>query len=162
VIIPAPREGVLKESSIMPLRGELLNLDEMARLGVVLLILATALHGADQKKNKDKAYKGPEVEILLAKAYRSESLVNVDARVRNCGVRPVRGLVVLFDFMAPGKFVITTQKMAAEQEILEPGEEVMLRGQLSDPVRAVQFRVQAVDQDDRDLRVAKPGPYPIE
>jgi hypothetical protein len=33
---------------------------------------------------------------------------------------------------------------------------------LSDPVRAVQFRVQAVDADDRDLRVAKSGPYPIE
>jgi hypothetical protein len=38
----------------------------------------------------------------------------------------------------------------------------LFRGQLSDPVRAVQFRVQAVDADDRDLRVAKPGPYPIE
>jgi hypothetical protein len=64
--------------------------------------------------------------------------------------------------MAPGKFVITTQKMVADEEVLEPGDEVMFRGQLSDPVRAVQFRVQAVDADDRDLRVAKPGPYPIE
>jgi hypothetical protein len=132
----------------------------MARRGVLLLILAAALSGADRKK--EKAYKGPEVEILLAKAHRGESLVNVDAKVRNCGVRPIKGLVVLFDFMAPGKFVITTQKMEANEEMLEPGDEVMFRGQLSDPVRAVQFRVHAVDADDRDLRVAKPGPYPIE
>ena len=132
----------------------------MARLGVVLLLLSVLLHGADRKK--DKGYKGPEVEIVLAKAYRTEGLINVDARIKNCGVRPIRQLTVLFDFMAPGKFVITTQKMGADQEILEPGDEVMLRGQLNDPVRAVQFKVQAVDVDDRDLRVSKAGPYPIE
>jgi hypothetical protein len=64
--------------------------------------------------------------------------------------------------MAPGKLVITTQKMEVDEEFLEPGNEIMLRGQLNDPVRAVQFRVQAVDAGDRDLRVAKSGPYPIE
>jgi hypothetical protein len=132
----------------------------MARLGMFLLISVLVLTAAD--KNKEKAYKGPEVEIVVAKAYRTQDLVNVDARIRNCGVRPIKGLVVLFDFMAPGKSVITTQKIDSGEEILEPGSEIMLRGQLNDPVRAVQFRVQAVDAGDRDLRVEKGGPYPIE
>jgi hypothetical protein len=137
----------------------------MKRFGVPLLILAAvvAQAGPDRKeRKKEKSYKGPELEVVIAKAYRTEDLLNIDAKVKNCGVRPIRGLVVLFDFMAPGKLVITSQKIEAEQEVLDPNDEVTFHAQMSDPVRAVQFQLQAVDDDARDLRVAKPGPYPIE
>ena len=128
-----------------------------------MLAAASVFAGADKKdRKKEKAYKGPEVEVVLAKAFRTEDLLNVDAKVKNCGVRPIRGLVVLFDFMAPGKQVITSQKIEADEEVLEPDAEVTFHAQMSDPVRAVQFQLQAVDADARDLRVAKPGPYPVE
>jgi hypothetical protein len=128
----------------------------MLRLGFVSLLLACSLVSADKK------YRGPELEIVQAKAHRSEGLVIIDGRVRNCGVRPIEGLVVIFDFMAPGKAVITTQKIEIDEEVLEPGQESALHVQLNDPVRAVSFQLQAIDRDARDLRVAKPGPYPIE
>jgi hypothetical protein len=133
----------------------------MARLGIVLLALACFLPAAERKR-KEPPYRGPEVEILEAKAFRTEGMVKIDVRVKNCGVRPIEGLVLLFDFMAPGKAVITTQKIEADEEVLEPGEQSLFLVQLNDPVRAVHFQLQAIDSSARDLRVAKPGPYHIE
>jgi hypothetical protein len=136
----------------------------MTRLGFGFALLLCALSGADTKieKKREKAYKGPEIEVVEAKAHRGEDLVTIDAKVKNCGVRPIKGLVLIFDFLAPGKLVITTQKIEADEPALEPGADVMFHAQLTDPVRAVQFQIQAVDADARDLRVAKPGPYSIE
>jgi hypothetical protein len=132
----------------------------MLRFGIVFLTLACIL-GA-QPKQQQKKYKGPEVEVLEVKAHREEGRVKLDGRVRNCGVRPIRGLVLVFDFMAPGKAVITTQKIITGLEELEPGGEYVFRGELTDPVRAVRLQLAAVDERENDLRIAKPGPYVIE
>ncbi len=131
----------------------------MVRFGLLLLAAVSLAGAADKKTEK---YKGPEVEIRGARAHRSEGVLSVDAQVKNCGVKPIKGLTLLFDFMAPGKAVITTQKLQVDEETVEPGEERAVHVQLNDPVRAVAFRFQAIDKDTRDLRVAKPGPYPIE
>jgi hypothetical protein len=64
--------------------------------------------------------------------------------------------------MASGRAVITTQKIALDDEILEQGKESVFRVQTNDPVRAVEFQINAVDGSGRDLRVAKAGPFAIE
>jgi hypothetical protein len=130
----------------------------MARLGILILAIVSLISGAETRQKK---YKGPELEILEVKAYRVEGRITLDGRVRNCGVRPIRGMVLVFDFMAPGAAVITSQKMPTQEE-LEPGQEHTFRGQLSDPVRAVRVKIGAVDDGGDGLRIAKPGPYAIE
>jgi hypothetical protein len=126
---------------------------------VALLVLASLLCAANQKR---KSPKPPEVEVIEATARRAQRIVTLDGRVRNSGERPVQGLTLLFSMMAPGGQVITTQKGTIEEEVLEPGEEAEFHWQMKDPVRAVDFKIDAVDGNDRDLVVRKPGPYPIE
>ena len=125
----------------------------------LLVGLSLSLQAADKKR---KAPKPPDLEILSATAQRSEGKIAVDCRVRNTGQKPIAGLILLFDFMADGRAVITTQKGPVEEEMLEPGKEATFRLGLNDPVRAVAFQIQAVDEEGRDLRVANQGPFPIE
>jgi hypothetical protein len=131
----------------------------MPRLLILIPVFASLVFGAE---TREKKYKGPELEFVEVKAYRVEGRVMLDGKVRNCGVRALRGLVLLFDFMAPGAAVITSQKMPTEEPELEPGQEHAFQAQLVDPVRAVRFKVRAVEENGNDLKIAKPGPYAIE
>lgn len=130
----------------------------MRRVWAIPAILAVALLGADKKK----APKPPDVEVIEASARRGGEKIALDGRVRNSGLKPVRGLVLVFDFLAPGKQVITTQKGAVDEESLDLNAEAAFHVELNAPPRAVQFQIGAVDEAGRDLRVAKPGPYAIE
>jgi hypothetical protein len=131
----------------------------MKHASVAVMALASLLCVASQKR---KSPKPPEVEVIEITARRSERLVTVDGRVRNSGERPVQGLTLLFSMMAPGGQVITTQKGTIEEEVLEPGEEAEFHWKMRDPVRAVDFKIDAVDGVGRELLVRKAGPYPIE
>jgi hypothetical protein len=122
----------------------------------ILLVVAACVTAADRKRRP------PDLEIVEVKAQRAQGRVTVDARVRNTSERVIRGLVLVFDFMATGKAVITSQKADIEERELEPGDEAAVQGMLVDPVRAVEYRVGAVDQNGRHLRVSRPGPHPIE
>jgi hypothetical protein len=89
--------------------------------------------------------------------------VTIDGRVRNSGEKNLEGVIVFFDFLATGSAVITTQKTGLEEEMLEPGKEGTFRGELVDPVRAVECRINtAEDKSGRDLRLAKVVKVPIE
>jgi hypothetical protein len=131
----------------------------MKHAAVALLALASLLCSASQKR---KSPKPPEVEVLQVSARRSERLLTLDGRVRNSGERPVLGLTLVFSMMAPGGQVVTRQKGAIEEPVLEPGEEAEFHWKMKDPVRAVDFKIEAVDGNERDLIVSKAGPYPIE
>ncbi len=124
----------------------------------LLLVLALSVLGAEKKK----APKPPDVEVLEATAHRTEGRISLEGRVRNSGLKPIQGLVLVFDFMAPGRQVITTQKGGVDEEVLDVNGEASFHMQLNEPPRAVQFQINAVDEAGRDLRVAKPGPFPIE
>ncbi|MDQ6706155.1 MAG: hypothetical protein M3Z85_09320 [Acidobacteriota bacterium] len=126
---------------------------------LVLISAALALSGADKKPKKPKP---PDIEMLEVSAKRSEGLISIDSKVRNVGEKPIRGLTVIFEFFGPGHVPITTQKATVEEETLDKGEEAMIRAQLNDPVRAVSLEISAVDEPGHDLKVVKPGPYPIE
>jgi hypothetical protein len=117
------------------------------------------LYPAPQKRKQNKP---PDVEVVKASCYRSEGDVALDGSVRNPSEKAHAGVVLFFDFIAPGNLVIATKKIALDKEILEPGEEVEFHVRVADPVRAVEFRINAEDGQRRELRVTKNGPFPVE
>lgn len=131
----------------------------MKRLLLLAVVLAAAISAADKKKKQPKP---PEVVVIETTAHRTEGRVMVDGRVKNNSEKRIEGLVLLFDFLAPGRAVITTQKGPIDEEVLDPGKEAVFRVELNDPVRAVEVQLGAVDRNSRDLRVGNPGPFAIE
>ena len=131
----------------------------MRRVFAVLLGASLLLAAADQKRKQGKP---PDLHVLEMTARRLDGVIALDARIRNSGVKPISGLVLLFDFMAPGRQVITTQKTTIDEEPLEPGAETMLRLKMNDAVRAVRYRISAADRAGRDLRLSNSGPFTIE
>ena len=118
--------------------------------------MAAALPAADKKK------KAADVEIVESAAHRTDGQITIDGKVRNSSEKPIKGLILLFDFMAPGKAVVTTQRGGIEEEVLAPGKEATFRVALTDPVRAVEYRYNATDEAGRDLRVGNGEARPIE
>ena len=129
----------------------------MKTLRVILVLALAAASTAAEKKKKP-----PDVEVVEATARRGESKISLDGRIRNSGAKPIKKLMLLFDFIAPGKLVITTQKAPIDEELLEPGKEATFHMELNDPPRSVEFQINASDGSGRELRVAKGGPFPID
>jgi hypothetical protein len=127
-------------------------------LRVILALTLVVVSVAAEKKKK----KPPDLEVLEATAHRGESKVSVDGRVRNSGEKPIKGLTLLFDFQAPGKQVVATEKGAIDEELLQPGQEAAFHMEANAPPGSVAFQINAADRSGRDLRVAKSGPFPIE
>ncbi|HTM47161.1 MAG TPA: hypothetical protein VL285_00665 [Bryobacteraceae bacterium] len=124
----------------------------------IILVLALAFGSAAAEKKK----KAPDVEILEATARRGESKISLDGKLRNSGEKPIKQLMLLFDFMAPGRQVVTTQKAPIDEELLEPGKEAVFHMELNDPPRSVEFQINAAEGSGRELRVARGGPFAIE
>jgi hypothetical protein len=132
------------------------------RLVSALVLLAVCLGGAQRN---EKNQRGAAVEVVETHAHRtSGGTIHLDGRVRNTGDRPISGLVIVFDFLEPNGAVISTQKFATDEDggALERGDEAVFQAKINDHVRAVHYRIAAVDKSGRDLRVAGPGPYAIE
>lgn len=110
----------------------------------------------------DKKPKPPDIEIVEASAHRDERKVALQGRIRNTGEKPIKKLTLLFNFMAPGKQVVTTQKGQIDEELLGRGEEATFHMELNAPPRSVEFSIDAEDGNTRSLTVGKPGPFPIE
>jgi hypothetical protein len=123
------------------------------RLWLLVVLVAGTLTSAPAQKKK--APKPPEVEVTEAMAQRQEGRVSLDVRLRNCGEKPIRKLVLLFDFLDAGNKVVTTKKGGIDQDILAPGEDVEFHGQVEDNSRAVAIRARFEDADERDLRLVK-------
>jgi len=126
------------------------------RLQFILVVsLALFSTAADKKKP-------PDVQILEASARRGERKVSLEGRLRNSGEKPIKALMLVFDFMAPGRQVVTTQKAPIDEELLDPGAEAVFHMELNDPPRSVEFQINAAEGSGRELRVAGGGPFPIE
>jgi hypothetical protein len=108
------------------------------------------------------AKKPAEVEVVETRAHRVDDRITLDGRVRFTGEKPSHGLVMVFDFLSAERAVVTTQKTQVADDVVRAGREASYQTVLMDPVRAVTYRVRAFDTGERDLRVANPGPYPIE
>lgn len=133
----------------------------MNRRTFSLLWFASAAGAYGQKKAKDS--KPPEVQLMEASAHRSEGSITVDARVKNCGEKPIKSLQIIIDFVASDhKQVITTKRGGVDAELLEPGEEAEFHGQLENAPRATEFQLNFEDGGGKYLRAEKTGPFPIE
>ncbi|MFB3826392.1 MAG: hypothetical protein ACE15B_06465 [Bryobacteraceae bacterium] len=129
----------------------------MGRILLAVLLAVVCLSGADKKKKKQ-----PEIRVVETMARRDQQLIALDTRVQNTGDQPIQALILLFDFQAAGGAVISTQKTNIEEPVLEPGAEALVRVQLRDHVRAVRYRLQAVDEAGHDIKVLNAGPFVIE
>lgn len=125
---------------------------------LVCFLLAVWVGGAEKKKKKNPW----AIEVVEVSAHRGSGSVTVDGKVRNVGDRPIEKLVVLFDFIGPSGGVVTTQRLEIDEPLLDPGEEAVFRGEVTDPVRAVRYRVNATDKLQRDFNVTNPGPFVVE
>jgi hypothetical protein len=129
----------------------------MLRVLLTLVALSFCLAGAEQK-----AAKSADIEIIEVAARHDEGNINLDGRLRNGSSKPIRGLVLTFDFVDAGGKPLTTQSAPVEEEILDPGAEASFHLHLNTPARAVQFRISAADEGKRGRRVSHPGPFPID
>ena len=109
-----------------------------------------------------KPKKPADVRVLETTARREESRITVDGKVRVTGEKPVRGLVLVFDFRSPEREVVTAQKTTVDEETLENGREGTYHVEMADAARAVTYTVRAFDIHEKELRVENLGPFPIE
>jgi hypothetical protein len=126
----------------------------MRFLVVAIAALSLGSLGVAQKK--------AEVQVLEAKARRDEGKILVDGRVRVTAEKPLRGLVIVFDLLAPENNVVGSQKAVLDDGAVERGQERDCHSATGEHVRAVRFKIRAFDLGERDLRVANSGPFPIE
>jgi hypothetical protein len=131
----------------------------MRWLLVVIAVLALCASGADKKKSS-------AVEVLLFKAVHDGADVTVDGRVRATAEKPIQNLVLEFEFLASGKQVVTTRKVAIDEPTLENGDEAAFHAATTYPRNAIQIRVRAYAGGDAngglEVILANPGPFPIE
>jgi hypothetical protein len=124
-----------------------------------IAFLCLALFAATAQQ---KAGKPSDVRILETKAMREGDKISVDGKVRVTGEKPLRGLVIVFDFRSPEKEVVTSQRAIIDEGTLETGREGVFHSEMADSARAVRYTVRAFDIHEKELRVANPGPYPVE
>ena len=129
----------------------------MKVLTILSLFLALFAAAAQQKGKKPA-----DVQILETKAVRDGAKIKVDGKVRGTGEKSLHGLVIVFDFRSPEKEVVTSQKAVIDEETMETGREGVFRSEMADSARAVRYTLRAFDMHEKELRVANPGPYPVE
>jgi len=111
------------------------------------------------KKDKEKP---PDLEIVELKVRRDEKLITVDGRVRNISAKPMKGVVLFFEFLEADHKMISRMIAEVTKDAVAPGEDGTFETQMRDQSRAVAVRLDAEDIDGRYFNVDKPGPYEIE
>jgi hypothetical protein len=128
----------------------------MVRVWCAAVIVSLCVAGAYQK------VKTGDVDIVEVTARRGDDMIAIDGRVRNTSDKTIRGLTLSFDFTASDGSVMTTQTTPVDEENLAAGAEAPFHAQLNNPPRAVKFKVSAVTDTKRGLRVIHGGPFAIE
>jgi hypothetical protein len=111
---------------------------------------------------QDKKKKQPDVQVLESSGRREEGKIKLDGRVRVTAEKPLRGLVVVFDFLSPERAVISSEKTIIDEEPMNKGQEGSYHVETLDLARAVYYKIRAFDRNDRELRVENEGPFTIE
>src|SRR6516225_4014372 len=126
----------------------------MRIVGAACLAVCMLLSAQAQKPKKP-----PDVEVVETKAVRDATKITVDGRVKATAEKPLRGLVIVFDFRSPEKEVVTSQKTVIQEDNMENGSDGSFHAEMMDAVRAVNYTIRAFDIHEKQLRVANPGPY---
>jgi hypothetical protein len=126
-------------------------------VGATCLAFCLLLSAQAQKQKKP-----PDVEIVETKALRDGTKITVDGRVKATAEKPLRGLVIVFDFRSPEKEVVTSQKTVIQEDTMASGNDGVFHAEMVDAARAVKYTIRAFDMHEKELRVANPGPYIVE
>jgi hypothetical protein len=126
----------------------------MKSLWVVLAVLALCSAGLSQKKT--------DVQVLESKARRSEDKVRIDARIKVTSEKPLKGLVLVFNFLDADGHALTTEKAGVEDDSLAPGDETGVHAEAFNPPGAIKYKIQAFAGGERELRIGNSGPFIIE
>ncbi|MEZ5351767.1 MAG: FxLYD domain-containing protein [Bryobacteraceae bacterium] len=129
---------------------------------VAFLVAAFTMAGAADKKPNKKAKGAPDLAITSLKIEREDKVVSIEGVVKNISGKPIRGVILFFEFLEFNGRMISRMKTEATEHVLEDGEEVEFLAQTPDQVRAVDIRVDAEDKSARYLIPDKPGPHRIE
>jgi hypothetical protein len=121
---------------------------------VVVALLFGAVDGRSQKR--------ADVTLSDIKGVRLERSMTIDGKARISSDKPVRGLVLFFDFLSADKEVLATEKTLVTEETLKPGADQSFHVDSRFPVGAVRFKMRAYDNYDKELRVGNAGPFVIE
>lgn len=133
----------------------MLHCTYMRSVCFVLVALALcAVDGRSQKKS--------DITLADIKANRLENKMTIDGKARVTSDKPVKGLVLYFDFLSADKEVLTTEKVLVAEETLKPGDDQPFHVDSRFPVGAVRFRIRVYDNGEKELRVGNPGPFVIE
>ena len=100
--------------------------------------------------------------MVETKAVREASKITVDGKVKVTAEKPLKGLVIVFDFRSPEKEVVTTQNTVVSEDTLEKGREGAYHAEMVDAVRAVKYTIRAFDMHEKELSVANAGPFVVE
>ena len=130
------------------------------RVLAAAVLLAVCLGAAPQKQESRK--KPPDVEVVETSVRRNGDDFTLDGRIHISSEKPVRGLVVVFDFFSPEGSVIATQKTQVSEDDLEPGKEASYQALAPASPRAVRYKLRAFDVNEKELRIANAGPFAIE
>jgi hypothetical protein len=106
-------------------------------------------------QRKGKQEKPPEIELIEGSARRQTGNILVDGKIRNCGEKPIKNLVIYFHFFDADRQEITTRKGGVDQDILAPGDEAEFHAQVEEPPRATYYRIDFEDGGGKYLRPAK-------
>jgi len=109
------------------------------------------------------AQRRADVQVVEAKARRvEEGKIAIDGKVKVTAEKPVKGLVIVFDFLSTEGENLTSQKIRVDDDVLDRGEESAFHAATMNPPGAVRFRMRAFDGADRELRLGNSGPFVIE
>ena len=126
------------------------------KLWAIAFLLLAALALAQKPK------KPADVLVVETKARREQERITVDGKVRVTAEKPIRGLVIVFDFRSPEQQVVTTQNTTVDEDTLANGREGSYHVEMADAARAVRYTIRAFDTHEKELRVENTGPFPIE
>lgn len=129
------------------------------RFGAALVLIATLLYPQAKKSKKPKA---PDAVLEKIEIKREGEIILLDGVIRNTSIKPIRGMVLHFEFFAPNKKSLAVMNGPIESAIVEPDEQAEFRLQVKAPTTAVSLVVEARDRDQKDLVIDKNGPYAIE
>lgn len=109
-----------------------------------------------------KTSKGGAIEIESMKVAVDGSKLLIDGQIKNAGERPLEKIVLAFHFFDTGHNPVSTLRLEVEEAKIEPGDEAAVHAGANEPPRSVSVEITASDHGERDIKVLKPGPYPIE
>ncbi|SPE25633.1 conserved exported hypothetical protein [Candidatus Sulfopaludibacter sp. SbA3] len=135
------------------------KLTSMRGLAFLLSVLSLCALAADQSQ---KTKKLPDVQVLEAKARRIEDKVSVDGKVRVNSEKPLRGLVLVFDFLDHDNSILTSEKDQVSEDALASGDTPAFHAETLNPPGSIKFKLRAFDGSEKELRIGNGGPFIIE